>query len=65
MKEQKIKNKVLPRSFDMRESHRFCTDFSASLMLARKACLPHWAHFAFSCLTRFPTCVCFAEGLAQ
>lgn len=41
MKEHRIKKKGLPRSFDMEESHRFCTD--ASLMPARKACLPHWA----------------------
>lgn len=43
MKEHRIKKKGLPRSFDMEESHRFCTDFYASLMPARKACLPHWA----------------------
>lgn len=38
MKEQRIKKKGLAWSFDIKESHRFCTDFSASLMLARKAC---------------------------
>lgn len=47
----------------MKESHRFCTDLC--IPNTSQKGLAHWAHFAFSYFIRFPTCVCFAEGLAQ